>query len=151
MKLPDIIITVLLKFKVVFLNLVTRYEVDEFELLNVSEALRRHIGRFRVRGTITSLTRLFKMILGFEAYCDNCNKLNEISLPQPVFNIKSEDRKCPNGNCQKRMSNLNYNYCNAVTVELQDLEVFNDLERLSVYLWKNMDSLLFQVYLLLRR
>ena len=120
----------------------TENQNTSIELISVSEALRKHFGRMRVRGTITSLTKLFKMIVGFKAYCDKCNKLNEVCFPEPVFNIKSEDRKCTNSNCQKLISNVNYDYCNAVIVELQDLEQFNDLERLSVYLFdKNTENI----------
>lgn len=111
----------------------TRYQVDEVELVSVSQALRSHLGKMRVDGTITSLTRLFKMISKVEFYCDKCDKLNEINLPEPVFNIKSEDRKCPT--CDKTIKNMNYSYVNAVCVELQDTEKFNDLERLTVFLF----------------
>jgi len=105
----------------------------KIELISISRALREHSGRFSIKGTITSLSKLFKMISGFRGYCDKCQKLNEIVLPEPVANVKTENRKCPD--CKKPMSNLNYDYCNAVIVELQDLETFNDLERLSVYLF----------------
>ena len=118
----------------------SRYEIDGVELLSVSQALRSHIGKFRVNGTITSLTKLFKMISSVEFYCDKCGKLNEINLPEPVFNIKSEDRKCPS--CNTTVSNVNYGYVNAVCVELQDRESFNDLERLSVFLFdKNTENI----------
>jgi replicative DNA helicase Mcm len=73
------------------------------------------------------------MISGIEFYCDKCNKINEIDLPEPVFNIKSEDRKCPT--CNMTVKNVNCDYVNAVCVELQDTESFNDLERLSVFLF----------------
>jgi replicative DNA helicase Mcm len=82
------------------------------------------------------------MIAGFKAYCDKCNKLIEAYFPEPVFAIKSEDRRCTNSNCQKFINSVNYDYCNAVIVELQDLEQFNDLERLSVYLFdKNTENI----------
>jgi len=110
-------------------------DLSELEILSVSEALRKHSGRFGVRGTITSLSRLFKMISGFKGHCDNCDEFNEIVLPEPVSSIKAEDRKCTNPNCQKLIKNVDYNYCNAVNVELQDLEQFNDLERLPVFLF----------------
>ncbi len=95
-------------------------EEETIELISVSEALRKHFGRMRVRGTITSLTKLFKMIVGVKSYCDKCNKLNEVYFPEPVFTIKYEDRKCTNSDCQKLINNVNYDYCNAVIVELQD-------------------------------
>jgi replicative DNA helicase Mcm len=116
-------------------NRVSEESTDELEILSVSEALRRHSGRLGVRGTITSLSKLFKMISGFKGHCDNCDEFTEIVLPEPVSSIKSEDSKCPNPNCQKLIKNVDYNYCNAVNVELQDLEQFNDLERLPVLLF----------------
>jgi replicative DNA helicase Mcm len=102
---------------------------------SVSEALRKHFGLMRVKGTITSLTKLFKMIVSFKAYCDKCMKLNEVNLPQPVFSVNPEDRKC--SSCRTTISGVNYEYCNVVIVELQDLETFNDLERLPVFLFDN--------------
>ena len=105
----------------------------KLELISISEALRIHSGRFSIKGTITSLSKLFKMISGFRGYCDKCQKLNEIVLPEPLVNVKPKNRKCPD--CMKQMNNLNYNYCNAVIVELQDLETFSDLERIPVYLF----------------
>lgn len=116
-------------------NRVSEESTDDLEILSVSEALRRHTGRFRVKGTITSLSKLFKMISGFKGHCHNCDEFNEIVFPEPVSNIKSEDRKCANPNCQRLIENADYNYCNAVNVELQDLEQFNDLERLPVFLF----------------
>jgi replicative DNA helicase Mcm len=110
-------------------------DLSELEILSVSEALRKHSGRFGVRGTITSLSKLFKMISGYKGDCDNCYEFNEIVLAEPVSSIKAEDRKCANPNCQRLIKNVDYNYCNAVNVELQDLEQFNDLERLPVLLF----------------
>jgi len=111
----------------------SKYVIDDVELVGVSQALRSHMGRYRVRGTITSLTKLFKMISGIEFYCQQCNKLNEVDLPEPVFNIKPEDKKCPG--CNIIIRNMNYDLVNAVAVELQDTEKLNDLERLTVYLF----------------
>jgi replicative DNA helicase Mcm len=109
------------------------YEIDDVDLVSVSEALRSHMGRYRVKGTITSLTKLFKMISSVEFYCDKCQKSNKIELPEPVFNIKSEDRKCLN--CNSFVKNMNYELVNAICVELQDTEKLDDLERLTVFLF----------------
>lgn len=106
---------------------------ESIEIVSVSDALRRHFGRFTVKGTLTSMTKLFKMITGVSFYCDKCTKLTETHLPKPAVKIKSEDRKC--SECGSMINNVNYDYCNAVTAELQDLEAFNDLERLPVFLF----------------
>ena len=106
-------------------------EYPEIKSINVSQALRSHIGKFRVNGTITSLTKLFKMISSVEFYCPKCDDSKKIDLPEPVFNIKSET--CLK--CNKQLKNLNCEFVNAVCVELQDTESFNDLERLSVFLF----------------
>jgi replicative DNA helicase Mcm len=105
----------------------------EYPLITVSQALRCHTGNYRVKGMITSLTKVFKMISNVEFYCPHCNATKNIKLVEPVFNIKPQ--KCTT--CNKSLDVVNYEYINAVCVELQDREAVNDLERLSVYVFDN--------------
>jgi len=106
---------------------------EEIELVSISQALRRHVGRMRIRGMITSISKLFKMISGINFYCNKCVKLTEINFESPLFSIKNEDKKC--SFCGKPIKEINYNYSNAVQIELQDLDSFNDLDRLPVFLF----------------
>ena len=80
------------------------------------------------------------MISHVEFFCDSCQNRTKIVLPEPVFNIKSQDRKCPE--CKAIVNNVKCDFVNAVCVELQDTEKFNDLERLTVFLFdKNTENI----------
>jgi replicative DNA helicase Mcm len=111
-------------------------ESYEIELASVSEAIRCHFGRKRVKGMIISLSKLYKMISKIEFYCDNCQKLVELDLSPPNFSISNIEKRCDK--CAKFTKNsLNFEYKNAITIELQDTETFNDIDRLSAILFDN--------------
>jgi len=105
---------------------------EEYSLITVSQALRYHTGKYRVKGTITSLTSVFKMITSVEYECSNCNILQNIKLPEPVFSVKAS-KKCPS--CSELSYLVRKDYINTICVELQDRDTINDLERLSVFMF----------------
>jgi replicative DNA helicase Mcm len=108
---------------------------DSDQIIPVSEALRTHYGTIQVRGMITSLTRLFKMISGVKFFCDKCQKVIEITYPIPIFSNRKYGEKCTR--CETTVSTEKFNpdFVNTVCLELQDLESFNDLDRLPVFLF----------------
>jgi replicative DNA helicase Mcm len=108
---------------------------DNDQIISVSEALRTHYGTIQVRGMITSLTRLFKMISGVKFFCDKCQKVIEITYPLPIFSIQKYGEKCTRCDTTVSTEKLNPDFVNTVCLELQDLESFNDLDRLSVFLF----------------
>ena len=111
-------------------------EEYEIESVSVAQALRRSFGTVKVKGTIIAISKLFKMASEVDFYCDNCQKLIEIDFPLPVFDIADIDKRC--NRCNKITRNeLNPLYKNAVIIELQDTETFNDMDRLSVFLFDN--------------
>jgi replicative DNA helicase Mcm len=103
--------------------------------ISVSQALRAHYGIVKVKGMVTSLTRLFKMISGVKFFCDKCQKLVEITYPVPIFSIQKYGEKCIHCESTVNMDKLNPDFVNTVCLELQDLESFNDLDRLPVFLF----------------
>jgi DNA replicative helicase MCM subunit Mcm2 (Cdc46/Mcm family) len=111
----------------------------EIELITVGQALRENFGIWKVKGTIIGISKLFKMISKIEFYCDNCAKLIEIDYLPPVFDIANVDKRCNQCNEFRinNKNNLNPIFKNAVTVELQDSETFNDMDKLSVFLFDN--------------
>ena len=109
------------------------YDSGEIGLASVSRALRSEYEKIKVRGRITSISRLFKMISGLKFYCDNCTTLTEQVFPFPVFVIRNGGEKC--SHCNNFVKNVNASFISTVAVEIQDLESFNDLERLSVFLF----------------
>jgi DNA replicative helicase MCM subunit Mcm2 (Cdc46/Mcm family) len=105
------------------------------ETLSVSQALRRNSGEFLVKGTITGMKPLFKMISSYETCCNNCGNVVKISLPEPIFSVK------PRNPCIQCSENSlivqNKDHFSVVAIELQDSDTFNDLERLPVFLFNN--------------
>jgi hypothetical protein len=74
------------------------------------------------------------MISKVSFYCNQCQKLIEIEFPFPVNDIKDIKKKCDQ--CQTYSKNeFIYEERNAVTVELEDIENFNQMDRLPVYLF----------------
>lgn len=111
-------------------------ESYEIELISVSEAIRYNFGRKRVSGMIISISKLYKMISKVEFYCDDCQKLTEIDFSPPVSNISNSEKRCDKCN-RLTKSSLNFEYKNAITIELQDTDTFNDIDRLSAILFDN--------------
>jgi DNA replicative helicase MCM subunit Mcm2 (Cdc46/Mcm family) len=112
-------------------------ENHEIELGSVSEAIRCNFGRKRVNGMIISISKLYKMISKVEFYCDNCQKLTEIDFSPPVSNISNSEKRCDKCNRYTNKNGLNFQYKNAITIELQDIDTFNDIDRLSAILFDN--------------
>ena len=102
----------------------------------VAVTLRKHSGKARPKGTITGISRLFKMISKTSFYCDRCQYMTELDFPLPKSNEKEIEKKCYK--CNKFTKNcLNSEYKNAVIIELQDTDTFDDMDRLPVFLFDN--------------
>jgi replicative DNA helicase Mcm len=107
------------------------------EKLSVSQAIRKNSGRISVTGTIIGVSRLFKMISNARLYCDKCGMSDEIIFnPIPISNIKNIKENCKS--CGKYIQYYNIkplDHKNTVIIELQDTNSFDELDRLSVYLF----------------
>jgi len=103
--------------------------------LSVSEASRLHSGIFSVRGTISSISELHKMITSFELLCINleCDfqAIKEYKNPIQIAQLENK-MECPK--CNSTLETTPQ-YVNAVTIELRDSESFNDLDKIRVYLF----------------
>ncbi|HSF50579.1 MAG TPA: AAA family ATPase [Nitrososphaeraceae archaeon] len=104
---------------------------------SVSQALRMHSEDVKIKGTIIGISRLFKMICKVSLYCGSCQITTECDFnPFPLFNTANLGKICEV--CNKLIRNDNANsieYKNAVIVELQGMETFNDMDHLSVFLF----------------
>jgi replicative DNA helicase Mcm len=106
----------------------------------VSVAIRMHSGDVEVRGMICGLGELEKMITNVFFECGNCGAMNELqtySRPRFPYEVDytNSTRVTRCINCNKKFGNkYDVKVKNAVNIELQDLDNFNDLERLSVVL-----------------
>ncbi len=108
--------------------------IEKKEIISVSQALRQEFGTVTTKGAIIGRSKVFRMISKVEFYCDICKKLNEPDFQPPIFDLKGIEKRCEY--CNKLTRNaLNPFYKNSVIVELQDIDKFNELERLSVFLF----------------
>lgn len=104
--------------------------------LSIGQAKREKSCFVKVKGTIIGLTPVYNMIVSAELCCDNCGYDVNIDFEQPLFKMPYKDKsKCPF--CPKGQNTGNSlcvipEYISVVDIELQDLETFSEIERLSV-------------------
>jgi DNA replicative helicase MCM subunit Mcm2 (Cdc46/Mcm family) len=112
-------------------------KLENEEVLSVSEVLRKDSGTVKVIGMIISRTQLYKLISAYIERCNDldCNYYQEVKLEKPIAAIK-DLKRCVNCN-QNTIMPSDVKYLNAVTIELQDFEKFNEIERLSVILFED--------------
>ena len=108
--------------------------------VSVSQALRMHSGKVNVKGTIVGITKICKMISKISLYCEACSKDNEYNFKQfPISNTIDFSRRCKS--CTRRITAIpdyTISYIedkNAMKIELQDIDNFNDMERLTMILF----------------
>ena len=121
-------------FKKEFLN---NYETEKekIPLVSVSEALRTNFGMIRVEGMITSKSNIYKMKYEVVLSCINCGYSSSRFLDSPIFYTTPSKEDCPLCEKERRFIETKSNYLNAVTAELQDIETFNEIERLPIILF----------------
>ena len=107
------------------------------EKISVSQAIRKNSGKIEVTGTITGIIPLFKMISKAQLYCDKCGVYSECSFNLiPIANLKSIKERCDV--CERVIRNYNIkplDHKNTVMIELQEINSFDELNRLSVFLF----------------
>ncbi|HSF51977.1 MAG TPA: AAA family ATPase [Nitrososphaeraceae archaeon] len=115
-------------------------EKEIIKIVSVSQALRMHSGKVNVKGTIIGISKLYKMISKISLYCDTCSKDNEYNFNSfPISNTIGFSRRCKS--CTRKIKAIqddtisDIEHKNAVKIELQDIENFNDMDRLSVILF----------------
>jgi replicative DNA helicase Mcm len=102
---------------------------DIQNILSVAECLRLHTGDVKVQGTITSISRLYKMIKSVAIICVRCGLSEQISYPIPTDDVQHMPTgKCNCGSKDKEVANIEY--VNAVKIEIQDSDKFSEIERL---------------------
>jgi DNA replicative helicase MCM subunit Mcm2 (Cdc46/Mcm family) len=107
------------------------------EIISVTQALRENFRSVKVKGTVIGISRLFKMISKVEFYCDYCQKFVEFDFIPPVFDTVNIEKRCDQCNKFSNKNHLNLLFKNAIILELQDTETFNDMDRLPVFLFDN--------------
>ncbi len=104
--------------------------------LSVGQAKREKSGFVEVKGTIIGLTPVYNMISSVEWRCSDCGYDAKIDFEQPIFRLPSKDTGrcmlCPKGQNSGTSLSVIPKYVSVVDLELQDLETFSEIERLSV-------------------
>jgi replicative DNA helicase Mcm len=108
--------------------------------VSVSQALRMHSGKAKVKGTIVGISKICKMISKISLYCEACSKDNEYNFKQfPISNTIGFSRRCKS--CTRKITAIQeytisaIEDINAMKIELQDIDNFNDMERLTTILF----------------
>lgn len=102
------------------------------KILNVSDCLRLHDGKVCVFGTITSMSKIYKMVQAIVSECINCGDKQIKTLEFPINFFTIDDKKCKT--CGENVKKLP-KHINALNIELQDSNTFNDTEKLSCILF----------------
>jgi replicative DNA helicase Mcm len=104
--------------------------------LSIGQAKREKSGLVKVKGTIIGLTPVYNMIVSVELCCDNCGYDTNIDFDHPIFKLPYKDKSkcpfCPKGQNPGNSLSAILEYISVVDIELQDLETFSEIERLSV-------------------
>jgi len=109
--------------------------------LSISEAKRKQKGHVKTRGKIIGISPVYNMIKSVDVQCSVCDNHNHVIYARPMFkpHIK-ENSKCPNSDDDLHGSGstavADYEYLSTLDVELQDLEKFNDIDRIQVKLFE---------------
>lgn len=101
------------------------------EILNVSDALKLNRGFSKVKGSIRSISEPFKLIQGYNAECPCGRYVKEDKFEVPIYKEPKLSFSCKSCN---GFITLNYDYVNALSIELQDDDIFSDIERLNCIL-----------------
>lgn len=102
---------------------------ENIEIISISECIKLDSGEVKTRGIISSISEPFKMIGSRSTTCD-CGSQNEVYTP-PKFNDGLRKDFCYSCKSKK---NIEYNYINAVSVELIDDEKFDELIKMKCIL-----------------
>ncbi len=110
----------------------------DVKILSVSDAKMWNSGICAVRGKIMVCSGHFKMVSHTTYQCSNskCNYHAKIRHPRPLISTtdKEINSKCPK--CLKSTASANFVYTNSVWVELQDVDMPNEIDRMVVYLFE---------------
>jgi replicative DNA helicase Mcm len=99
--------------------------------ISISRCLRLHCGNVSVQGTITSISRLYKMIKSVTLECITCSQNAKVDYPIPqYYSAYKLNKKCVN--CEEKITEeeIKIEYVNAISIELQDSDTFSDIEKL---------------------
>ncbi len=113
--------------------------------LSITKAKREQKGLVKVRGKIIGISRVYNMIKSVDVQCTVCDYRDHVAYARPMFKPHLKERsKYPNTADDIHGSGstvvANYEYLSTLDLELQDLDKFNDIDRLQVKLFEENTS-----------
>ncbi len=111
--------------------------------MSLALAKRSQSGHVKVKGTIIGLTPVYQMIRSLTLDCTDCGYNRLVDYPIPIFKSPYKyASKCPicSKNPEHGFNNtiiVDYEYVPVIDLELQDLDIYNEIERLSVKIFGN--------------
>lgn len=114
-----------------------QWQDNKGKILSVSEASRLHEGKdIRVKGIISGIQPLRKMIKGLSCVCLKCNEEYERKYDKPELYESLEPfdriRKCPKCKVGDYLGRYKQEIINAVVVELKDHDTFSEIDPLRI-------------------
>jgi hypothetical protein len=111
--------------------------------LSITKAKRERL--VKVRGKIIGISPVYNMIKSVDVQCTVCDYRDHVAYARPMFKPHLKERsKCPNTADDIHGSGstvvANYEYLSTLDLELQDLDKFNDIDRLQVKLFEENTS-----------
>ena len=111
--------------------------IDHTKIYSVSEASRLHKAKnITVKGVISGIQPMRKMIKGLSRRCMNCNTIFERIYDKPAFFESfvpvEHINKCTECNTKDYLGAPEYEYVNAVIVELKDHDTFSEIDPLRI-------------------
>lgn len=103
--------------------------------LTVSQALRQHSGKINVEGMIVAVSKLYKIVKEEAWFCPNCNNTDRKENNNPEYIPKPP--KCCTLCASPTYLIPAHTLTNAKTIELQDIEPENELDRLEAVLYEH--------------
>jgi len=104
--------------------------------LTIGQAKREKSGYVRIKGTIIGLTPVYNLIKSVTLECNNCGYKVNYEFEQPIFKLPYKEKNkctlCPKAENTGNSLSTIPEYISVVDIELQDLETFSEIERLSV-------------------
>ncbi len=102
------------------------------ETVNVSQCLKLNSGKVQVPGNIVGISEPYKVVYQIINNC-SCGK-NIKSFNPPLFALPKDGYTCKKCNETIKIDKNTIKYKNAITVQIQDNEKFNDIEKITCIL-----------------
>ncbi len=107
-------------------------EEKDLEVVNVSDCLKLYRGKVKVKGNIEGISESYDIVSEVTYICE-CGE-NVKSFNPPLFTLPKDKNDCKRCRNPIKINKKLIKYKCAITIHLQDIENFNDLDKLTCIL-----------------